>query len=179
MTVFRNRLLATKSSKIKAAKYQEELIKQIEEKKERERAIKEKAKIEEKLLEKKIIEQQKRIFKDYLEEQKRLRHKTDIIMRKQEMVKQPQNYDTIKRPSSEASSTSSNSRDLRSPSYLYIRLPESSKHYKKRTNLASKYGPMSCIERSSALPQAIESNLLKEKFQEIVNHKGKTHLIYK
>lgn len=84
----RNRLLATHSSRLKAAKYREELKQQIEEKERLKAKEREKIRLEEELLESKLEEQRLKILKEYQNEERLLRKKAEELKIKEEMSEQ-------------------------------------------------------------------------------------------
>lgn len=115
----RNRLLATESSRIRAAEYREELRRQIEEKRRLKHEEDMKRKKEDMDMEKRIEEQRLKMLKEYEEEQERIRKKADELIHRQESsAKHALHGRTLIKPHT--------SQSIRSPSYLHVRVPRSS-----------------------------------------------------
>lgn len=121
----RAKLLNTYSSRQKAAKYRDELLKQMEEKQKRDKEAKMRDRMEELMLEKRIQEQRIKMMRDYEEEQKRLRLKAkqELMARRQESA---QAGESDEQDLSSESAISS----ARTPSYRCIRSPKSPKSRK-------------------------------------------------
>ncbi|XP_074605604.1 uncharacterized protein LOC141858680 [Brevipalpus obovatus] len=121
----RAKLLNTYSSRQKAAKYRDELLKQMEEKQTRDKEAKKRDRTEELMLEKRIQEQRIKMMRDYEEEQKRLRLKAkqELMARRQESA---QSLESDEQDLSSESAISS----ARTPSYRCIRSPKSPKNRK-------------------------------------------------
>lgn len=101
--------------RIAALKYKEDLIKQIQEKRERDELDRKAQDTEDKRLEQRITQQRNKMLNEYKQEEERLRKKTADLIKKQEIVRSSQGLHTpIK-------SRALNHIPPRSPSYLHVK----------------------------------------------------------
>jgi len=132
----RSRLLVTHSSRVRAAQYREELTKQIEEKKRIIAEEKERIRLEDMKLERKVEQQRLKMLREYEDERRLLRKKTNELLKRQEVLNLMPNKEKDTYPSTSPLSI------LRSPSYLearearVMRSPIRTAHHKVSRSLA-------------------------------------------
>jgi hypothetical protein len=111
----RSRLLATHSSRVRAAQYREELTKQIEEKQRIIAEERERIRLEEMKYERKVEEQRLKMLREYEDEQRFLRKKSDELLKRQEVL------NLMPNKKKDTYTSTSPLILLRSPSYLEAR----------------------------------------------------------
>lgn len=130
---------------MRAVKYREELLRQMEEKRQREKEAKQKDMMEDLLLEKRIQQERVKMMQDYEEEQIRLRLRAELMARSE--VPSSEGTEGSKSPASRPSSAS-----VRTPSYHQIHPPKSPINRKIRTCIEHKLGPRRGEKSKISLP---------------------------